>query len=124
MTAAEQLRRSTDRARVSPGPEMRPAGATGPTTKTRDARRKQNPDQSEQIDPGKREDTCAMLDPPVSGRLPAARPSANLRGNETVLVVDDEPISRGVMVHILQRFGYRVLETSAALEAQHWAAAT
>jgi len=39
-----------------------------------------------------------------------------------VLVVDDEPISRGVMVHILQRFGYRVLETSAVLEAQHLAA--
>lgn len=39
-------------------------------------------------------------------------------GNETVLVVDDEPLMREVIVSILRQFGYRVLEASGTMEAQ------
>ena len=39
-------------------------------------------------------------------------------GNETVLVVDDEPMLRELTTEILRRFGYRVLEAADALEAQ------
>lgn len=52
---------------------------------------------------------------------PAALADASLRGGEgeTVLVVDDEPLVREVMVSILRALGYRVLEASGALEAQN-----
>lgn len=39
-------------------------------------------------------------------------------GNETVLVVDDQPMMRKVIVKILRQFGYRVLEASGIAEAQ------
>jgi two-component system cell cycle sensor histidine kinase/response regulator CckA len=43
---------------------------------------------------------------------------ASLRGGETVLIVDDEPLVREVMTDILRSFGYRVLVAAGALEAQ------
>ena len=46
---------------------------------------------------------------------------AELSGNETVLVVDDEPVMRELTTEILRRFGYRVLEAADALEAQRLA---
>lgn len=48
----------------------------------------------------------------------APRESAGMpRGNETVLVVEDEDGVRGLAVQILKRQGYKVLETSKASEA-------
>ncbi len=38
-------------------------------------------------------------------------------GNETILVVDDEPSVRGVLVRVLRRAGYRVLEASSGAQA-------
>jgi CheY-like chemotaxis protein len=43
---------------------------------------------------------------------------AALRGSETVLVVDDEPVVRGVMTRILRQLGYRVVEASGTVEAE------
>src|SRR5207249_3182778 len=53
--------------------------------------------------------------------LSASPVRAPLRRNETVLVMDDDPMLQGVLVEILRRFGYRVLEASGALEAQRLA---
>ncbi len=39
-------------------------------------------------------------------------------GNETVLVVDGEPVMRKAIVKILRQFGYQVLEASGSAEAQ------
>jgi CheY-like chemotaxis protein len=44
--------------------------------------------------------------------------TAKSPGNETVLVVDDEPLLRELMSDILRSLGYRVLEASGGLEAQ------
>jgi CheY-like chemotaxis protein len=52
---------------------------------------------------------------------PAPRVDAPLNGKGTVLVVDDEPLTRGVLARLLRQFGYRVLEATGALEAQHLA---
>jgi DNA-binding response OmpR family regulator len=44
--------------------------------------------------------------------------SAHNRGVSTILVVDDEPIVREVVVRYLERDGYRTLEASSGDEAQ------
>jgi CheY-like chemotaxis protein len=56
--------------------------------------------------------------PEQSAQLRASSAHSSLRGSETVLVVDDEPIVRGVIAQILQDFGYRVLEACGLLDAQ------
>ena len=48
---------------------------------------------------------------------PATLPPTTTRGNETVLLVDDDEQVRAVAVGILRRHGYRVLEASNAGEA-------
>src|SRR5438552_19131620 len=48
---------------------------------------------------------------PTSGR-PAPVPVA--RGSETVLVAEDEEPFRAVARHVLERYGYRVLEAASA----------
>lgn len=59
---------------------------------------------------------------PFSARQQPVSPSTiATRGNETVMVVDDEPLVRQMMVHMLREFGYRVLEASSSLEAQRLA---
>lgn len=49
--------------------------------------------------------------------------NAEDKGNETVLVVDDEPLVRQMIAYLLQESGYRVLEASDSLEAQRLAGA-
>lgn len=77
--------------------------------------------------------TCALTSAPgygttvtitlPRGDVPRTSPDdtgeypASLRGNETVLVVDDEPLVRLTVVHYLQRWGYRVLEAGTGREA-------
>ena len=46
---------------------------------------------------------------PVMATLPAADPRTALRGDETILLVDDEPSVRRTGGRILERFGYTVL---------------
>jgi len=50
--------------------------------------------------------------------LPKPRMEGLLRGTETVLIVDDEPLVREVIGQLLRRFGHEVLEASGAIEAQ------
>lgn len=69
---------------------------------------------TEQIQPA---DTA----PSPAWRQPVSQSTVAARGKETVLVVDDEPMVRQVMVHMLRLFGYRVLEASGSLEAQRLA---
>ena len=45
-------------------------------------------------------------------------PSGELSRNETVLVVDDEPLMREFVAELLRQSGYQVLEASGAMEAQ------
>jgi CheY-like chemotaxis protein len=56
-----------------------------------------------------------------TGKSGLARRSAwpaSLRGNETVVVVEENTATRQVLVRILQRLGYRVLEAANGLEAR------
>src|SRR5688572_4758217 len=55
---------------------------------------------------------------PSTWRQPAGQSNVVVWGKETVLVVDDEPLVRQLMVLMLQQFGYQVLEASGFLEAQ------
>ncbi len=59
--------------------------------------------------PRAREAVSAQGENGIPSRLPA--------GNETVLVVEDEPNLRYLAVHILRERGYRVLEAADGLEA-------
>jgi CheY-like chemotaxis protein len=56
------------------------------------------------------------LEIPLQQRIPDA-----LRGRETILVVDKEPLMREVVVENLRQFGYRVLEATDSCQAQHHA---
>jgi CheY-like chemotaxis protein len=49
---------------------------------------------------------------------PVAATTGGQTGNETVLVVDDEPMVRDLIAQILRQSGYRVLEASGTAEAQ------
>ena len=61
--------------------------------------------------------------PPLPARRQPVNPSTFGSGEkETVLLVDDEPLVRRVMVHVLRQVGYRVLEASGAREARRLAA--
>jgi PAS domain S-box-containing protein len=63
--------------------------------------------------------------PALVGAVPAAEPSPPrdvVRGNATVLVVEDEPLVRRTVSHSLQRLGHLVLEATSGPEALHvWA---
>ncbi len=62
----------------------------------------------------------------AAGRLGSASLSiwpGSLRGTETVVVVDEDAPRRGVLVRLLQRLGYRVLEAANGLEARRLAGA-
>lgn len=50
---------------------------------------------------------------------PAADSAAVRGGNETILVVEDEPALRELVTHILRDFGYHVLEATHGREALH-----
>ncbi|UPG86672.1 PAS domain S-box protein [Luteibacter aegosomatis] len=57
--------------------------------------------------------------PVARGRdTPAVAPTGALRGNETVLVVEDEAEVRRVAVAFLRGLGYRVIEAESAASAQ------
>lgn len=51
--------------------------------------------------------------------LPASQPdpTASFEGDETVLVVDDQPALRGLIRHLLEGKGYRVLEAASSAHA-------
>ena len=49
--------------------------------------------------------------------LPSPMPASELRGSETVLLVEDEEQVRALAASILRRYGYRVLEARIAREA-------
>ena len=61
--------------------------------------------------------------PPAKGAprpAPVATPSGRInvrRGDETILVVEDEPAVRSLVRRVLQKQGYRVLDASNGLEA-------
>jgi CheY-like chemotaxis protein len=58
---------------------------------------------------------CSQPAEPAASERPAA--SAPPRGNETILLVDDEPTLRGMMRMALKHFGYKVLEASSGRQA-------
>jgi PAS domain S-box-containing protein len=47
----------------------------------------------------------------------SAATSPSLRGNETILLVEDDPSLRALAVHMLESFGYTVLESSSGAGA-------
>jgi CheY-like chemotaxis protein len=50
--------------------------------------------------------------------IPRGEPSAALpRGSETVLVVEDDPLIRGLLREVLESFGYQVIEAGSGPEA-------
>ncbi|PYI83790.1 MAG: hypothetical protein DME26_14435 [Verrucomicrobia bacterium] len=55
---------------------------------------------------------------PEAGLPAGPRVYASLKGNETVLVMDQEPMIRSVLARVLRQLGYQVLEASGALDAQ------
>ena len=61
----------------------------------------------------------------VAGKQSMARLATwpgSLRGHETVVVVEENEASRGVLVRLLQRLGYRVLVAATGMEARRLAA--
>jgi two-component system NtrC family sensor kinase len=53
-----------------------------------------------------------------SEEIPPGKPApTRLKGNETILVVDDEPLVRRLVVDTLKAYGYRLLEASSGEEA-------
>jgi DNA-binding response OmpR family regulator len=56
--------------------------------------------------------TNALVADGAAVAAPSARPTGSIRTMTTVLVVDDEPIVREVVVSYLQRDGYRTLEAA------------
>ncbi len=59
---------------------------------------------------------------PVTSRLPDGTPEPAPGGNETILLVEDEPPVRTLVAQALERLGYRVLVSSDAAEAAALAA--
>ncbi len=53
----------------------------------------------------------------VTARTGAAAVDGSLAGHETILVVEDEDIVRGLVVQILQRHGYTVLQAASGVAA-------
>lgn len=60
-------------------------------------------------------DTDDMANTPI---IPIQSEADEVSAKETVLVVDDEPMVRSLIVKIIRSLGYRVLEASGAAEAQ------
>ena len=58
-----------------------------------------------------------LLAPPDSGARPVQRPATELRGSETVLVVEDQDEVRKFVLAILESYGYRTLEASSGAAA-------
>jgi len=54
---------------------------------------------------------------PTSGKKPARRGTTDVRGSETVLVIDDEEPIRGFIAEVLQDRGFTVLDAATAEEA-------
>jgi two-component system, cell cycle sensor histidine kinase and response regulator CckA len=57
------------------------------------------------------------VEQPLEGREPSAGPLTTLRGSETLLLVEDEDVLRGLVRRVLERHGYTVLEASDGEEA-------
>ena len=54
----------------------------------------------------------------VSREAPGPADNRSLRGSETILLVEDEPVVRGLVLEILTRQGYEVLEAQDAATAR------
>jgi len=54
----------------------------------------------------------------AAAAAPGPADERSLRGSETILIVEDEPVVRGLVLEILQRQGYRVLEAQDAAAAR------
>jgi CheY-like chemotaxis protein len=68
-----------------------------------------------------------LLLPAAPGAVPeaaAARKDAAERGNETILVVEDDPAVRAVTVSFLEALGYRALAAGTVVEGVQLFAAT
>ena len=53
----------------------------------------------------------------VEQRMAEARRSQDLRGTETILVVEDESPVRWILKDVLTKYGYRILEAASGVEA-------
>lgn len=64
---------------------------------------------------------CANAKAEASANRAASTP-VELRGTETILLVDDDELFLEVCRHLLQRYGYTVIATTSPYEALQWAA--
>ncbi len=59
-----------------------------------------------------------QCEPAIS--LPVQAPAASSKGTESVLVVDDDPLVRAVLVGLLSRAGYKVFAAKDGIDAIDW----
>ena len=57
------------------------------------------------------------VDKAAEQRMAEARRTQDLRGSETILVVEDEPPVRWILKDVLGKYGYQILEAASGIEA-------